>query len=166
MVFAIEASENTNEATLERMKRFITGSLNIYEVAPQKTHLALVGYGGRTKVSLRLDKGNDENAVKTALDSMKLIGGAPDLDVTLDYINSNVFPESAGGRKDAGKFLVILTTKKDRKITITDLPSYKILRSGGVMIYVIEDDGDLTDNIPDLELNFGSTLGESKQLAA
>ena len=151
IVFAIDGSRKVDIKTYGKMKDFVKGASTLYNVSLSESHIGILNYGGDTKsIALSLPEGTSQFAIEQSLKAIEPVGGLRHMNKAIRFVDSQMFGVTGGGRLDAGKVLVLLTTGKNSEEGKSDLPkAAKKLKDKGVEIVVIA----LGRNVDPDELN-------------
>ena len=150
LLFAIDGSRMVNLSTYEKMKKFVKGALNMYNISALKTHVGILSFGGDTNnIALPLKDGISKPLVDQTVDSLKRCGGQRHMNKAIRFVADKMFTTENGGRPNAGKVLVLLTAGRNSAEGKEDLPkAARKLKENGVDVFVIG----LGTNVDDDEL--------------
>ena len=151
LLFAIDGSRMVNLSTYEKMKKFVKGASNMYNISSLKTRVGILSFGGDTNnIALPLKDGISKPLVDQTVDSLKRSGGPRHMNKAIRFVADRMFTTENDGRPNAGKVLVLLTTGRNSPEGKEDLPkAARKLKENGVDVFVIG----LGTNVDDDELN-------------
>ena len=135
----MDGSKRVDESTFTKMKSFMKGTLDLYTISPQKTHIGVVTYGGDARdIALSLLLGTSKRALERSIDSLIRVGGLRQMNKAIRFVDTEMFSEKGGTRPRAGKALVLLTTGKNSANGKDDVPkAAKKLKDKGIEVFVI-----------------------------
>lgn len=103
----MDSSGSIGRRNWERMKTFIKHIIRKFEVAPGKTHVAVIEYSTNAAVNFKFntldDKAVSPSHYDELVEKMKWQRGYTYIDKALLLANTDMFHESAGMREDVQK---------------------------------------------------------------
>ena len=139
----MDGSSSTPNGRFEKIKDFVKGSINLYDVSEGTAHVGLAIFGNKLKTVMSLNK--NVSTVKSSIDRIVKLGGVKDIASVLNDIRSELFQFN---RNDAKKVIVLVLSGKNVKSANNDLEKKaKLLRRDGINLFVVAigDDVDQTE---------------------
>ena len=115
-----------------KIKDFLNGLLNTFEISNKKTRIGLLTFGEKTREDLALEAGSVKSAVQQAVVGLRPVGGERQLAATLNYVRSSIFNNAT--TSDVGKVILLITAssvsqggfENDIKGSLEDFAGQKI----------------------------------------
>ncbi|XP_059503102.1 collagen alpha-3(VI) chain-like [Stegostoma tigrinum] len=114
VVFLVDGSERVRGA-FPSVQRFISKVVDNLDIGSDKVRVGVVQYSDNPRVNFYLNSYTTPRDVKDAINGLRLVGGRrANTGAALDYVKTNIFTRSAGGRAEEGvpQFLILLTASK------------------------------------------------------
>ncbi|KAM9305123.1 collagen alpha-3(VI) chain [Gastrophryne carolinensis] len=134
IVFLVDGSDDARSG-FPSIRNFIQRVVEFFDVGQDKVRIAIVQYSDSSRPEFLLNTYSDPRDVIKSIQAMSPIGGATvNTGAALEYVQRDVFTESAGSRAATGvpQFLILLTAGKSRDDVRRPATS---LKASGVLPY-------------------------------
>ncbi|XP_062925868.1 collagen alpha-6(VI) chain-like [Mobula hypostoma] len=134
IVFLVDGSRNVGPTRFRYIRHFILKIVDQLNIRPNRYRIGLVQYSGDARTEFLLNKFQTKEEVTNYLRSKYTFkgGAVPRIGRGIDFMNRNLFVNSAGSRKDKGVpqiAIIIAAAQSDDKIDT----AAKALKANGVM---------------------------------
>ncbi|KAM7403882.1 hypothetical protein PAMA_004351 [Pampus argenteus] len=134
LAFLVDGSWSVGRENFKHIRRFIGALAGAFDIAEDKTRVAVVQYSTDTRTEIPLTRYNRRGDLLQAINSLPYKGGNTMTGDAIDYLLRNIFTEEAGSRKSFPKVAMIITDGKSQD----PVEEYaKRLRNIGVEIFVL-----------------------------
>ncbi|KAK0051441.1 cartilage matrix protein, partial [Biomphalaria pfeifferi] len=124
---------SNNFLTAKENVKYLASQL---QIGPNRVHVALVQFSGKTSLEFPLTKYTDRLSVLRAIDRATYMHGNTETGLALKYARNEVFSSSMGARLDVPRIIILLTngaaTNHAQAVTEADLT-----RANGITIYAV-----------------------------
>lgn len=145
VLFALDGSSTVTGKIFDRMKAFIKGSLNTYNISSKDVRIGLMVYGKDASSRLAFTDGTSKYIVEQAVDELDRVGGMRKMTNALKFADKQMF--SVTDRPEAGRLLVLMTNGKNDEIDKDDLKkAVSSLRGNKINVLVIAVGDDVDKN--------------------
>ncbi|XP_041057061.1 collagen alpha-3(VI) chain-like isoform X6 [Carcharodon carcharias] len=114
VVFLVDGSDKVKGA-FPSVQRFISKVVDNLDIGRDKVRLGVIQYSDNPKVNFYLNSYTIKSDINQRVNNLKQLGGSrANTGAALDFVEKNVFSQSAGGRAEEGvpQFLILLTSSK------------------------------------------------------
>ncbi|KAM9307563.1 collagen alpha-1(XIV) chain [Gastrophryne carolinensis] len=134
IVILVDGSWSIGRVNFRLVRLFIENLVGAFNVAADKTRIALAQYSGDPRVEWHLNAYDTKEAVIDAVRNLPYKGGNTLTGLALTFILENCFKEEAGARPDLPKIGILITDGKSQDDVI---PPAKSLRDAGIELFAI-----------------------------
>nr|XP_032802448.1 collagen alpha-3(VI) chain-like [Petromyzon marinus] len=110
LVFLVDGSWSIGRTNFEEIRNFLLAIVRGLDVRPEKVRVGLVQFSSEPRTEFQLNSFSSQDAVLDAIAKLQYQGGATRMGMALDFLISNHFVNSAGGREGSVKQVIVLIT--------------------------------------------------------
>ena len=120
IVFALDGSKDVGIGTFSKLKDFMKGSLEAYNISSNETRVAVMTYGDKQMKNVDLKDGVYKSVVEQGIEDSKRVGGERRLIDALKFADIKMFEKTASSSRDktAGKVLILMMSGPNSQIDI------------------------------------------------
>ncbi|XP_061699936.1 collagen alpha-1(XII) chain isoform X2 [Syngnathoides biaculeatus] len=134
LVFLVDGSWSVGRENFKHVRSFIAGLAGAFDIAEDKTRVAVVQYSTDTRTEFPLTRYTRRGDLLQAINSLPYKGGNTMTGDAIEYLLQNIFTEEAGSRKVFPKIAMIITDGKSQDPVEEHA---RRLRNIGVEIFVL-----------------------------
>ncbi|XP_062379350.1 collagen alpha-1(XII) chain-like, partial [Sardina pilchardus] len=98
IVFLVDGSGSIGTENFQRVREFLHGLVDGFDVAPDRVRIGMVQYSDTQRTEFSLNTHQNKTDVLEYIDKLPYMGGGTMTGLGLDFILKNQFVESAGSR--------------------------------------------------------------------
>ncbi|TNN66931.1 Collagen alpha-1(XXII) chain [Liparis tanakae] len=137
LAFILDTSSSVGKENFEKIRQWVANIVESFDVAPDKTRVAVVRYSDRPTTEFTLGRYQTLEDVKRAARNIRYLGGNTMTGDAIGYTTANIFTESSGARPTARgiqRVAVLLTDGRSQDYVLE--PS-KAAAKAGVRIFAV-----------------------------
>lgn len=131
LAFILDTSSSVGKDNFEKIRKWVSDLVDSFDVAPDKTRVAVVRYSDRPTIEFKLDRYRTLKDVKDAARRIVYRGGNTMTGDAISYTTKNIFTESAGARplsRDTKRVAILLTDGRSQDYVLE--PSREASKAG------------------------------------
>lgn len=137
LAFILDTSSSVGKENFEKIRQWVANLVESFDVAPDKTRVAVVRYSDRPTVEFNLARHRTLEEVKRAARNIRYLGGNTMTGDAISFTTTNIFTERNGARPKARgiqKVAILLTDGRSQDYVLE--PSKAAARAGVRMFAV------------------------------
>ncbi|MEQ2279771.1 hypothetical protein AMECASPLE_012781, partial [Ameca splendens] len=137
LAFILDTSSSVGKENFEKIRQWVANLVESFDVAPDKTRVAVVRYSDRPTTEFTLDRYRTLEDVKQAARNMRYLGGNTMTGDAISYTTNNIFMEQNGARPPARgiqKVAILLTDGRSQDYVLE--PS-KAAAKAGIRMFAV-----------------------------
>ena len=133
----MDGSENVDAETFNQIKKFVSGVLDAYNLAKNKSRVAIVTYGNTMFTNHDLNDAASKSALHQAIANAERVDGVRDLSRTAEFVKRQLFDKHQ--RPESGKILILIVAgSKDQIIKSNELRMVlKSMEKQGISVVIV-----------------------------
>ena len=138
IVFVVDESSSVKTKEFHKSKKFVTSIVNTMFVSQQYTQVSLVTFSNQSYVDLHLNATHNKQELMERIEGIEQEVGVTGTHHGLGMVYRESFkPKNGGGRKEAVRFLILITDGKAEDQELTLDYAEKLKKSKNVNIFTI-----------------------------
>lgn len=150
VVFGIPTSENIPADLFASMKKFISQTVNSFDVGPMKMHVGLVTYSNKASTELKINQLDSKDLIKELMNGLTQQGTEVNVVSALDEAAHLTFTIFGGVRQPSPKAFVLLVPEGSVNSRQEILSAAGRLKSLGVRLITVAVGGSVDQNLYEL----------------
>lgn len=147
VVFGIPTSQNIPADQFESMKKFVSQTIDSFDVGPMKVHVGLVTYSDTVSTTLKIDQLDTKDVVQELTNRLTQQGTKVDVVSALDEASHITFTIFGGVRQSSPKAFVLLVPEGSVNNRQEVLAAAGRLKSLGVKLVILTVGGSVDENL-------------------
>ena len=147
VVFGIPTSQNIPADQFESMKKFVSQTIDSFDVGPMKVHVGLVTYSDTASTTLKIDQLDTKDVVQELTNRLTQQGTKVDVVSALDEASHITFTIFGGVRQSSPKAFVLLVPEGSVSNRQEVLAAAGRLKSLGVKLVILTVGGSVDENL-------------------
>lgn len=131
LAFILDTSSSVGKENFEKIRQWVANLVESFDVAPDKTRVAVVRYSDRPTIEFNLARHRSLEEVKRAAHNIRYMGGNTMTGDAISYTTNNIFTEWNGARPKARgiqRVAILLTDGRSQDYVLE--PSKAAARAG------------------------------------
>ena len=146
-MFGIPTSQDIPQEQFQSMKKFISQTVDSFDVGPMKVHVGLVTYSETASTTLKIDQLDTKDVVQALTDGITQQGRGVNVVSAMDEASHTTFTIFGGVRQSAPKAFILLVPEGSTKSRQEVLAASGRLKSLGVRLVTVAVGGRVDQNL-------------------
>lgn len=137
LAFILDTSSSVGKENFEKVRQWVANLVDSFDVAPDKTRVAVVRYSDRPTTEFSLGRYGTPEEVKQAARNIRYLGGNTMTGDAIGYITSSIFSERSGARpvaRGVQRVAILLTDGRSQDYVLE--PS-KAAAKAGIRMFAV-----------------------------
>uniref|UniRef100_A0A8D3E1P7 Collagen type XXII alpha 1 chain n=1 Tax=Scophthalmus maximus TaxID=52904 RepID=A0A8D3E1P7_SCOMX len=137
LTFILDTSSSVGKENFEKIRQWVANLVESFDVAPDKTRVAVVRYSDRPTTEFNLGRHRTLEDVKRAARNIRYLGGNTMTGDAISYTTDNIFTERSGARPAARRIQRVAILLTDGRSQDYVLEPSKAAAKAGIRMFAV-----------------------------